>query len=47
MKNLNVKNPNAKRAEIVNQFLKQGIARRTIYNNINKLGTPQPKKNNK
>ena len=47
IKNFTVKNPNALRAEIVNHFSKQGIARRTIYNNINKLGTPQPKKDYK
>ena len=47
IKNFTVKNPNGKRDEIVNHFLKQGIARRTIYNYINKLRTPQPKKDSK
>jgi hypothetical protein len=41
------KNPNVKKAVQVNHFLKEGIASRTIYDYINKLGTPQPKKNNK
>ena len=39
-KNFIVKNPNVKKAEIVNHFTKQGIASRTIYNNINTLSTP-------
>ena len=43
-KKRNCKNPNANRAKIVNHISKQGKARRTIYNNINKLGTLQPKK---
>ena len=46
IKNFTVKNPNANRAEIVNHLSKKGIAR-TIYNNMNKLGTLQSKKDYK
>lgn len=41
MKNFFVKNPGCKKTEIVSHFVKQGIARRTIYNNINRLNNGQ------
>ena len=34
-----VKNPIAKKSEIVNHFVKTGIARKTVYNTIIKLAT--------
>jgi hypothetical protein len=37
IKNYFVKNPNWRKADIVNHFEKQGIARRTVYANINRM----------
>jgi transposase len=39
--------PHTKKADIVNHFAKEGIARRTIYNTFNKLESSQPLKDKK
>ena len=47
IKNFFVKNPKLKNADAVKHFEKEGVARRTIYNNLNKLaneGTIHDKK---
>jgi len=42
VKNFTVKNPTLKKSIIVEHFLKEGVARRTTYNILNKLQTDSP-----
>ena len=42
VENLIVKNPNLKKSDIVSHLVQVGVARRTIYNTINKLATDHP-----
>ena len=41
IENYFVKNPEKKKSEVVNHFVQQGIARRTIYSNITRLENNQ------
>ena len=42
LQNFIVKNANLQNNEIVAHFLKEGIARQTIYDNLKRLQTSQP-----
>ena len=42
-----VKNPNFKKNEIVHHFVKEGIARKTFYDTLNRLQSGQPLQDNK
>ena len=42
LQNFIVKNANVKNNEIITHFLKEGIARQTIYDNLKRFQTSQP-----
>ena len=42
LENFFVKNPQIKQCEVVDHFVKEGIARQTVYNNLNRRKNSQP-----
>ena len=42
LENFFVKNPQIKQCEVVDHFVKEGIARQTVYNALNRRKNSQP-----
>ena len=42
LENFFVKNPQIKQSEVVDHFVKEGIARKTVYNALNRRKNGQP-----